>query len=128
MPAVFRKDHGAEVLAVLRHNHSEPDPTGENLSTRHQGTAEESRMGQRLLEPGFNQLRCAGPGNRGSPQQANQGTEVHYRQCSAFQAIRERKPMHICDIFAQHRTTFSFEFTPPKTDEAAEELYRTSRS
>jgi methylenetetrahydrofolate reductase (NADPH) len=33
--------------------------------------------------------------------------------------------MHIEDIFAQHRTTFSFEFTPPKTDEDAEALYRT---
>ncbi|HLK59160.1 MAG TPA: methylenetetrahydrofolate reductase [NAD(P)H] [Chthonomonadaceae bacterium] len=32
--------------------------------------------------------------------------------------------MHICDIFARHRTTFSFEFTPPKTDEAAEDLYQ----
>jgi methylenetetrahydrofolate reductase (NADPH) len=33
--------------------------------------------------------------------------------------------MHIHDIFAQHRTTFSFEFFPPKTDEAGEELFRT---
>ncbi len=33
--------------------------------------------------------------------------------------------MHIQDIFAQHRTTFSFEFFPPKTDEAGEELFRT---
>jgi methylenetetrahydrofolate reductase (NADPH) len=33
--------------------------------------------------------------------------------------------MHICDIFGQHRTTFSFEFMPPKTDEAAEQLYQT---
>src|SRR5580704_19056316 len=33
--------------------------------------------------------------------------------------------MHIQDIFAQHRTTFSFEFFPPKTDAAAEELFRT---
>jgi methylenetetrahydrofolate reductase (NADPH) len=33
--------------------------------------------------------------------------------------------MHICDIFAQHRTTFSFEFTPPKSDRMAEELYKT---
>ncbi|HLJ53465.1 MAG TPA: methylenetetrahydrofolate reductase [NAD(P)H] [Chthonomonadaceae bacterium] len=32
--------------------------------------------------------------------------------------------MHICDIFAAHRTTFSFEFFPPKTDEAAEQLYQ----
>jgi len=32
--------------------------------------------------------------------------------------------MHIRDIFAQHRTTFSFEFFPPKTDEASEELFR----
>ena len=31
--------------------------------------------------------------------------------------------MHICDIFAQHRTTLSFEFFPPKTDEASEQLY-----
>ncbi len=33
--------------------------------------------------------------------------------------------MHINDIFAQHTTTFSFEFFPPKTDEAVEELYKT---
>lgn len=32
--------------------------------------------------------------------------------------------MHICDIFARHSTTFSFEFMPPKTDEATEQLYR----
>jgi methylenetetrahydrofolate reductase (NADPH) len=33
--------------------------------------------------------------------------------------------MHIRDIFAQHDTTFSFEFFPPKTDEASEELFVT---
>ena len=33
--------------------------------------------------------------------------------------------MHIQDIFAQHKTTFSFEFFPPKTDAAGEELFRT---
>ena len=32
--------------------------------------------------------------------------------------------MHCNDIFAQHSTTFSFEFFPPKTDEAAEQLYQ----
>lgn len=31
--------------------------------------------------------------------------------------------MHIQDIFRQHRTTFSFEFFPPKTDAAGEELF-----
>lgn len=31
--------------------------------------------------------------------------------------------MHIQDIFKNHRTTFSFEFFPPKTDEASEELF-----
>jgi methylenetetrahydrofolate reductase (NADPH) len=31
--------------------------------------------------------------------------------------------MHIHDIFARDATTFSFEFMPPKTDAAAEELY-----
>ncbi len=31
--------------------------------------------------------------------------------------------MHIQDIFNQHHTTFSFEFFPPKTDQAAETLY-----
>jgi len=36
--------------------------------------------------------------------------------------------MHIKDIFAQHATTFSFEFFPPKTDEASEELFRTIAS
>jgi methylenetetrahydrofolate reductase (NADPH) len=36
--------------------------------------------------------------------------------------------MHIQDIFAQHRPTFSFEFFPPKTDEASEELFRTIAS
>src|SRR5262245_11948652 len=33
--------------------------------------------------------------------------------------------MHICDIFAAHPTTFSFEFFPPKTDAAWEELFKT---
>src|SRR5579871_1151518 len=33
--------------------------------------------------------------------------------------------MHIRDIFASHETTFSFEFFPPKTDEASEELFVT---
>jgi methylenetetrahydrofolate reductase (NADPH) len=32
--------------------------------------------------------------------------------------------MHILDIFKQHAQTFSFEFFPPKTDEASEELFR----
>ena len=32
--------------------------------------------------------------------------------------------MHIHDVFAAHPTTFSFEFFPPKTPEAAEALYR----
>jgi methylenetetrahydrofolate reductase (NADPH) len=32
--------------------------------------------------------------------------------------------MHILDIFARHRTTFSFEFFPPQTDAASEELFR----
>jgi methylenetetrahydrofolate reductase (NADPH) len=31
--------------------------------------------------------------------------------------------MHVRDIFKQHRTTFSFEFFPPKTDAASEELF-----
>jgi len=31
--------------------------------------------------------------------------------------------MHILDIFIAHPTTFSFEFFPPKTDAAAEELF-----
>jgi methylenetetrahydrofolate reductase (NADPH) len=33
--------------------------------------------------------------------------------------------MHILDIFRKHRTTFSFEFFPPKSDAAAEELFVT---
>jgi methylenetetrahydrofolate reductase (NADPH) len=36
--------------------------------------------------------------------------------------------MHIQDIFAQHPTTFSFEFFPPKTDEASEALFKTIAS
>ena len=32
--------------------------------------------------------------------------------------------MHIQDIFAQHSPTFSFEFFPPQTDKASEELFR----
>jgi methylenetetrahydrofolate reductase (NADPH) len=31
--------------------------------------------------------------------------------------------MHILDIFQAHPTTFSFEFFPPKNDEASEELF-----
>ena len=33
--------------------------------------------------------------------------------------------MHIQDIFANWRTTFSFEFMPPKNDVAAEQLFGT---
>lgn len=33
--------------------------------------------------------------------------------------------MHIQDIFAEHKTTFSFEFFPPKNDEGFEQLYQT---
>jgi methylenetetrahydrofolate reductase (NADPH) len=33
--------------------------------------------------------------------------------------------MHIQDIFREHPTTFSFEFFPPKTDEASQELFTT---
>ena len=33
--------------------------------------------------------------------------------------------MHIQDIFRDHATTFSFEFFPPKSDEAAAELFVT---
>lgn len=33
--------------------------------------------------------------------------------------------MHILDIFQERSTTFSFEFFPPKTDRASEDLFRT---
>ena len=33
--------------------------------------------------------------------------------------------MHIQDIFRRHSTTFSFEFFPPKTDQASEDLFGT---
>lgn len=33
--------------------------------------------------------------------------------------------MHILDIFRERPTTFSFEFFPPKTDKASDELFRT---
>jgi methylenetetrahydrofolate reductase (NADPH) len=33
--------------------------------------------------------------------------------------------MHISDILAQHQTTFSFEFFPPKTAKASEDLFQT---
>jgi len=36
--------------------------------------------------------------------------------------------MHIQDIFRQHATTISFEFFPPKTDEASAELFTTIAS
>ena len=35
--------------------------------------------------------------------------------------------MHITEIFKRHRTTFSFEFFPPKTAESAEQLYANVR-
>ncbi len=37
--------------------------------------------------------------------------------------VRHNHPMHIQDIFRQHAVTFSFEFFPPKTDAASEELF-----
>jgi methylenetetrahydrofolate reductase (NADPH) len=36
---------------------------------------------------------------------------------------QEYPQMHILDIFGEHPTTFSFEFFPPKTDAASEELF-----
>ena len=36
--------------------------------------------------------------------------------------------MHILDIFQAHPTTFSFEFFPPKTDEASDELFADDRA
>ena len=36
--------------------------------------------------------------------------------------------MHIQDIFREHPTTISFEFFPPKTDEASAELFETIAS
>ncbi|MEN9581575.1 MAG: methylenetetrahydrofolate reductase [Pseudomonadota bacterium] len=36
--------------------------------------------------------------------------------------------MHITDIFAAHRPTFSFEFFPPKTAQGAEALFETARA
>src|SRR3954470_10064769 len=35
--------------------------------------------------------------------------------------------MHIRDIFADHRTTFSFEFFPPKSEAGASELFANIR-
>jgi methylenetetrahydrofolate reductase (NADPH) len=35
--------------------------------------------------------------------------------------------MHIADLFQKHRTTFSFEFFPPRSDEAAEQLFEEIR-
>jgi len=32
--------------------------------------------------------------------------------------------MHINDIFSAHKTTFSFEFFPPKTDEDSDKLFQ----
>jgi methylenetetrahydrofolate reductase (NADPH) len=39
-------------------------------------------------------------------------------------AIKEASPVHILDVFRAHPTTFSFEFFPPKTDEAWDDLFR----
>src|SRR5262245_48072223 len=36
--------------------------------------------------------------------------------------------MHIQDTFEQHSTTISFEYFPPKTDEASAELFKTIAS
>lgn len=36
--------------------------------------------------------------------------------------------MHITDIFAAHRPTFSFEFFPPKTERGADALFETARA
>jgi methylenetetrahydrofolate reductase (NADPH) len=35
--------------------------------------------------------------------------------------------MHIADLLREHRTTFSFEFFPPRSDEAAEQLFEEIR-
>src|SRR5207302_10546125 len=44
-----------------------------------------------------------------------------FRFC--FRRSKKVNTMHIQDIFKAHPTTFSFEFFPPKTDEAAEDLF-----
>jgi methylenetetrahydrofolate reductase (NADPH) len=44
---------------------------------------------------------------------------------AATVAHREGFFVHICDVFAADRTTFSFEFFPPATDEASEALFGT---
>ena len=36
--------------------------------------------------------------------------------------------MHLRDAFSKHRTTFSFEFFPPKTEPAAAELFESLRA
>ena len=46
-------------------------------------------------------------------------------RCACLNHERRGKLMHIRDIFSSHETTFSFEFFPPKTDEAWEELFTT---
>lgn len=45
--------------------------------------------------------------------------------CKTDANVCERlgQTMHIKDIFAKYSTTFSFEFFPPKSDEASEQLY-----
>ncbi|MCS6775555.1 MAG: methylenetetrahydrofolate reductase [NAD(P)H] [Chloroherpetonaceae bacterium] len=53
-------------------------------------------------------------------------TGVRNRQSGRMHDTEDRhETMHIQDIFAQHRTTFSFEFFPPRDEAAAEQLYRT---
>src|SRR6185312_11292108 len=57
------------------------------------------------------------------------------RGVSCFPGILQRRDateprtfttiMHIRDIFQTRRTTFSFEFFPPKTDKASDELFQT---
>jgi methylenetetrahydrofolate reductase (NADPH) len=40
-----------------------------------------------------------------------------------LKASSASQPMHIRDIFAEHKTTFSFEFFPPKSEQGAAELF-----
>src|SRR5438093_13069109 len=61
-----------------------------------------------------------------NPSCGSRRVPVGYLATHSGQTLREKGKsahMHIQDIFRAHQTSFSFEFFPPKTDEAWEELF-----
>src|SRR5262245_30191554 len=75
------------------------------------------------------------PGSRTPPERFQLRIRLPFPNSPRYPVLTDAQPnnpgasrtigtMHILDIFQAHPTTFSFEFFPPKTDKASDELFR----